>query len=190
MLKKCNKCQKNYHYICFTNNLIEEKKIGKKTKIICKDCENEIKKVMKETKIPDYFKNVKWNSTNSNYNENDNNSTTSTNSDSLKQPIKKKSKSVPKFKLPKLKPKQKTILQKSLFRALKVKNIEFDDNLCFLDPDCRIEMNDSCLEPGIQKLDEENKKIYYQFKEKTNKGEYPPLEIEDDEIQVNMFFMY
>ena len=53
-----------------------------------------------------------------------------------------------------------------------------------MDPDCLTEMNNSKFEPGIQKMSPYNKKIFYKFKEKSRKGEYPGLEILEDDIQV------
>ena len=45
-------------------------------------------------------------------------------------------------------------------------------------------MNNSLLEPNIQAISDYNKDIYYKFKEKTRKGEYAPVEVIDDDIQV------
>lgn len=111
----------------------------------------------------------------------DNNSTASTNS--LINPI-KKNKSCPKFRVPKdLKQNQRKILRESLVRALLVKNIEFNDDLCYSDPECPQSMNNSSLEPGVQTISDYNRKVYYKFKEKTRRFDYPPLEVVDDEIQ-------
>jgi hypothetical protein len=101
--------------------------------------------------------------------------------------IPKKKENSGKLKLPKeLNIHQKMILQSSLYRALKVKGIEFDDDLIFNDPECPPEMNDSSLEIGIQKISNYNKEIYYKFKRRSKVGEYPPLEIVDDQIQVKL----
>ena len=79
---------------------------------------------------------------------------------------------------------QKTILKESLFRAFYVKNIIFNDDLCYSDKECAMELNNAINEPGIQAISDYNKSIYYKFKERTRRGEYPPLEIIDEEIQV------
>jgi hypothetical protein len=122
-----------------------------------------------ETKINDYFKSKK------------------------KEEIHTKScKSCPKkpkneilFRLPmKLTTKQKEVLQKSILHANLVKGITFNDDLCYTDPDCTKEMNNTQSEPGVNKLSQYNKLIYYSFKEKSRKGEYAPLEIIEDDIQV------
>jgi hypothetical protein len=82
---------------------------------------------------------------------------------------------------------QKSILKESLFRALYVKSINFNDDLCYIDKECPCELNNAANEPGIQAISDFNKKIYYKFKERTRRGEYPPLEIIDEEIQVKDF---
>ncbi len=93
--------------------------------------------------------------------------------------------STAKFKLGRqLNQSQKTILKESLFRALYVKNITFNDDLCYTDKECPIELNNSMNEPGIQMISDYNKSIFYKFKERTRRGEYPPLEVVNDEIQV------
>ncbi len=92
------------------------------------------------------------------------------------------------FKLPKqLKPDQKTILQTSLLKALKVKDLEFYDDLCYPDPECPEHLNNSLFEPGVISLTELNKELYYKFKERTRNGEYAAVEIIEDEIQVIIF---
>ena len=72
---------------------------------------------------------------------------------------------------------------KSLFRALEAKGIEFNDDLVYIDKDCPKEMNNSLLENSIQILNEQNKKKYYKFKEKSRKGIYAPVEVVDDPEQ-------
>jgi len=72
---------------------------------------------------------------------------------------------------------------KSLFRALEAKGIEFNDDLVYIDKDCPKEMNNSLLESSIQILNDENKKKYYKFKEKSRKGIYAPVEVVDDPEQ-------
>lgn len=79
---------------------------------------------------------------------------------------------------------KKSYLKANLFKALLFKDIDFSDDLAFMDPDCLMDMNNSKFEPGIQKMSPYNKKIFYKFKEKTRKGEYPGLEILEDDIQV------
>ena len=71
----------------------------------------------------------------------------------------------------------------SLFRALQVKGITFNDDLVYMDPDCPAKMNNSLLETGINEISPYNKKIYYSFKERSRKGEYAPVEVIDDPIQ-------
>ena len=57
------------------------------------------------------------------------------------------------MKLPKqLNTFQKQILKKSLFRALEVKNIKFNDDLIYLDKDCPESMNNSLLEQDIKEI--------------------------------------
>jgi hypothetical protein len=90
------------------------------------------------------------------------------------------------FRLPKaLKKEQKKILQESIFRAMNAKGIEFDDDLCYPDPQCPPQLNDANKEIGIQLISDYNKKIYYKFKLKTKIAEYAPLVIIDDHLQVN-----
>jgi len=79
------------------------------------------------------------------------------------------------------------ILKENLKNALIFKNIEFSDDLVFLDPDCPKEMNNSKMEPGIQKMSSYNKRIYYKLKQRTRLGEYPGLEIIEDPLQVFLF---
>jgi hypothetical protein len=90
-----------------------------------------------------------------------------------------------KFKLfRELKEDQKKLLRESLFRALLVKNIQFNDDLTYPDSECTPEMNNAFYEPGLQLISDQNKEVYLKFKEKTRRGEYPPIEVIDDEIQV------
>ena len=56
--------------------------------------------------------------------------------------------------------------------------------MCYPDPECPCEMNNSLFEPGIASISEYNKEIYYKFKERSKEGQYAPLEIIEDEIQV------
>ncbi len=168
-LKNCFKCQKDFHLKCFRKDSKEIK--TKKSKIICDGCENSIQSKMKNMRISDFFKPEK-NASALTYNQN--------------SCLNNKSKSgEAKLKLPKdLTSTQREILQKSLFRALEVKGIEFCDDLNYNDKECPPEKNDSSLEVGIQSISNFNKDIYYKFKIKSRKAEYAPLEIVDDEIQV------
>jgi hypothetical protein len=98
---------------------------------------------------------------------------------------KKKKNAAPKFRLPKKYDKEKKeTFQKSMLKALLVKEINFTDDLYYAKDICTSPMNDASQEPGIQKISEYNKRIYYSFKERTRKLEYPPLVVEEDEIQV------
>lgn len=78
---------------------------------------------------------------------------------------------------------QKTILQESLFKALLSKDIQFNDDLCFPNDNCKESMNNALKEPGVQEISDYNKKIYYKFKEMSRKAEYCALEILLDEVQ-------
>lgn len=78
---------------------------------------------------------------------------------------------------------RKRILRESLYRALLVKDIKFDDDLYYDGKETFHYHNDSSLEPGIQKVSEYNHKIYNKFKERTRVGNYPALEIVDDDNQ-------
>ncbi len=169
-LKKCFKCQQDFHLDCFRKDWKEIK--FKKCKIICDICENHIQSKMKNSRISDFFKPQKNTSRNI--------------KDQASNNFNSKAKtSEAKLKLPKeLTQKQKETLQKSLFRALQVKGIEFYDDLNFGDNDCPPEKNDSSLEVGIQSISDFNKEIFYKFKIKSRKAEYAPLEIVDDELQV------
>lgn len=196
-VKRCTKCQKDFHEDCFRidGKSSPNRKIinNKKSKIICNACEAHIINEMRTTKISDYFKasknildHLKIELKSKLNNKDEETSTCESNEEC----IKKKSKSCHKFRLPKpLKADQKKILEESLFRALKVKNIEFNDDLCYPDPECTADMNNASLEPGIQKISEYNRKTYYKFKEKTRNAEYPPVEVVDDEIQVKYIYI-
>jgi len=72
---------------------------------------------------------------------------------------------------------------KSLLRALEARNINFSDDLVFIDNDCPKEMNNALLESSIQQLNASNKKKYYKFKEQSRKGIYAPVEVVDDPEQ-------
>jgi hypothetical protein len=198
----------DYHKNCFKKS-INNNNFELNSKIICGNCEIQINNKMKNTKISDYFKLEKFNQNNKNklntilnnnknefninidINENESCSVSinSTQSSKLMTNTKKKKNAAPKFRLPKKYDKEKKeLLQKSMLKALLVKDINFTDDLYYAKDICTSSMNDATQEPGIQKISEYNKKIYYSFKERTRKLEYPPLVVEEDEIQVNNFF--
>lgn len=198
--KTCLRCKKDFHNECFQNNKENLNNSfsnnNKGTQKFCKICEEGITKAIKTTKISDFFKfeknksitnKVKYDQS---MNENHSNST----EDIVIFDFEKKNENVshyPKFLLWKQIAENKlTKLKENLFRALLIKNIDFSDDLVYLDPDCGEQMNNSKLEPGIQKMSSFNKKIFKQFKERTRKGEYPGLEIIEDEIQVISKYLY
>ena len=185
---QCEKCGNFFHQKCFS---IE----NPNSKILCQSCEILINNTLKSTKINDFFKSTK--------------KYLSLKRDNSKS-IDKKLESMiredfniyititkeiyntrkiaifndGKMKLPKqLNSIQKEKMKKSLFRALEVKNILFSDDLVYIDKDCPESMNNSLLEPDIKEIAYYNKEIYYKFKERSRKGEYPPVEIIDDPIQ-------
>jgi hypothetical protein len=165
-MKKCNKCNKAFHKPCFKNTY------NGRSKLICFDCEFKVSKEV-ETKINDYFKASKKREEIGQI-------------DDKKYVVKNKAKNEILLRLPKaLTKKQKEILHKSILHANIVKGITFNDDLCYNDPDCTPEMNRADLEPGLEKLSKYNKVIYYAFKERSRKGEYAPLEIIEDDIQVS-----
>ncbi len=181
-------------------NLSPKQKI-KKCKIICDNCEKSIQaKLLKVTRISDFFKPQKNSKGKADLVNKDSSiskintlswdkRTDDISQDSTSLDIGKgnKTKSCDaKFRLPKeLTKDQKRIFQESFLRALEVKGITFGDDLNFEDKECPSSMNDASLEVGMQKISEYNKEIYYKFKKKTREAEYPPLEIVDDDIQVN-----
>lgn len=171
------------------------------SKSICGACEININQVAESLKISDFFKSQKQTNTNIAYNLKNNKtkpiemaSLPAIDQNSLENDIvmfdfEKKNENVavyPKFILWKPLPDKKIgILKENLKNALIFKNIEFSDDLAFLDSDCPEEMNNAKLEPGIQKMSSYNKSIFYKFKQRTRSGEYPGLEIIEDPIQVN-----
>ncbi len=78
---------------------------------------------------------------------------------------------------------KKQILRESLYRALLVKEIKFDDDLYYDEIETFAHHNNSSFEPGIQKVSDYNLNIYRKFKERTREANYPALEIIDDEKQ-------
>ena len=172
-----------------------------KCKIICDNCEKSIQtKLLKITRISDYFKPQKNSKIVNGLNYFNDNSkvslSTSANQNKIRinlangnvstnEEITNKYKSEAKLRMPKeLTKDQKKTLQESLFRALEVKGIEFKDDLNYEDPDCPESMNDSKLEVAIQSISPYNKEIYYKVKKRTRMAEYPPLEVIDDALQV------
>lgn len=185
--EQCEKCQGDFHIECFGNNV--------NGKILCEECEKKIKVALRATKISDYFKSEKLLGQKRAKSKDKINSEIKKDFD-LYQTISKKlsndSSSTQKnntsrdghMKLPKtLNRKQKDLMMTSLFRALQVKDITFNDDLVYLDPDCPQTMNNSLIETGIAEISNYNKKIYYSFKERSRKGEYAPIEVIDDPVQ-------
>ncbi len=188
---QCEKCKNYFHEKCFYNEKSNKK-------ILCSQCENLISKTIQSTKINDFFKTKKFLGTkrdSEKKKEIEKNINLSIKEDfeiyttitkeiftksNNKNPILKDGK----MKLPKiLSNYQKEIMKKSLFRALKTKNIIFNDDLIYLDEDCPESMNNSLLEHDIKEIAPYNKETYYKFKEKSRNGEYAPIEIIDDPIQ-------
>jgi hypothetical protein len=142
----------------------------KKT-IICTKCDVELNSQI-SSNIKHYFKIVK-NVGDENYSTSSKSSTNRFNPQELR------------LRLPReLNKRQKKILQRSIIKAFSVKNIKFNDDLVYPEIDCPEKKNNSSLEPGIKSLSEYNKEIYYKLKERSRCGEYAPLEIVEDEIQV------
>ena len=206
----CEKCKNIFHSDkCFysQNNAKNLKKI--EHKILCEKCERLISNEMYTTKISDYFKSKKFIGYKTNLDDNkkkDNyNIVSKMNKDNSKNGLNSETKreiqifvninkainenqlpeicNVP-IRLPRKMSKQmEEKSMKSLFRGLEAKGIEFNDDLVYIDKDCPKEMNNSLLENSIQILNEENKKKYYAFKEKSRKGIYAPVEVVDDPEQ-------
>ena len=210
--KTCSRCKKDFHIGCFINknnhtnsntkgNRSKTKniQIDSQNKNICCFCEDSIEKISSSMKISDFFKYEKKtkanNIKNSKKSENiisTNKIETNSNDVVMFDFNEKKNENVayyPKFILWKSLPKERVEeLKENLKNALIFKNIEFSDDLAFLDQECGEEMNNAMLEPGIQKMSSYNKGIFYKFKERTRKGEYPGLEIIEDSIQVIKLF--
>ena len=171
-LKNCIRCKKDYHKKCFekTQKKNEKNNSAKKLNVIelenndiCLLCHEGIKTEIKNTKISDYFKTSKKKPNFFNTKKiTENNSIIIFDFD---QNNKSSVSFYPKFILWKPLEEQKMeILKKKLLQALLIKNIEFSDDLKYLDEDCPESMNNSGLEPGIQKMSLENKKTFYKFK--------------------------
>ena len=204
-------CFRNIIINANNKNNLKQKKV--EHKILCEKCEKIISNEMHTTKISDFFKSKKYignkrdldekEKAKSNniisqkiYNNNNPIFNTGINSETkreiqicvnINKAIYEKQSpeicNVP-IRLPRKMPKaieEKSM--KSLFRALEAKGIEFNDDLVYIEKDCPKEMNNSLLESSIQILNDENKKKYYKFKEKSRKGIYAPVEVVDDPEQ-------
>jgi hypothetical protein len=200
-LKNCHKCLRDFHLKCFRKDW--EVSVKGKCKIICDHCEKSIQtKLLKITRISDYFKPQKNSKIVNGINYFNDNSkvslSTSANPNKIRinlnngkvtntEKISNNNKCEGKLRIPKeLTQDQMKKLQESLFRALEVKGIEFKDDLNYEDPDCPESMNNSKLEVGIQSISPYNKEIYYKVKKRTRMAEYPPLEVIDDALQVKI----
>ena len=196
----CEKCKNVFHQQCFRSQIPNKKE----KKILCEKCEKTISNELRSTKISDYFKSKKLigfkrfkDSTKSEYSSSEfPPKNIKLNSDikreieiyaNINRAIEKNNLEeicTVKLRLPRKM--SKTLEEKSmksLFRGLEVKNIQFSDDLVFLEKDCPAELNNSLLESTIQKLSDENKQIYYKFKEKSRLGIYAPVEVVDDPEQ-------
>ena len=74
-------------------------------------------------------------------------------------------------------------LKHNLLFALKAKDIDFDDDLRYSNSLCSPQQNQGGLEPSLQKMDKETLKIFQEFKDMSNKGNYVPVMIEPDKTQ-------
>ena len=196
----CEKCKNVFHQQCFRSQIPNKKE----KKILCEKCEKTISNELRSTKISDYFKSKKLigfkRFKDSPKSENSSSEfppkNIKLNSDikreieiyaNINRAIEKNNLEeicTVKLRLPRKM--SKTLEEKSmksLFRGLEVKNIQFSDDLVFLEKDCPAELNNSLLESTIQKLSDENKQIYYKFKEKSRLGIYAPVEVVDDPEQ-------
>jgi len=67
--------------------------------------------------------------------------------------------------------------------ALTAKNIQFDDDLRYSNPECPPSCNDpNTLEQALQKITKENLAIFNRFKEMTRLGNHCPILIDEDKI--------
>ena len=88
------------------------------------------------------------------------------------------------LKLPqKMNDKKTRASKKNFFKCLREKGFKFSDDLMYPQRHCPKIMNNSKLEPYIQKLSENNEKIYDEFKKLSAKGIYGPYEIINDDKQ-------
>lgn len=204
LLKKNNANNTNKKNNCKNLNSANKHNEKLQSKNICCFCEDKIKKDTESMKISDFFKPKKnQNLTSSAYkakaykNGTEKTELSAFLQSSLQNDIvmfdfeEKKNENVahyPKFVLWKPLPQEKIeLLKENLKNALIFKNIEFSDDLAFLDAECAENMNNAKLEPGIQKMSSYNKGVFYKFKERTRLGEYPGLEIIEDPIQVFIY---
>lgn len=175
---KCEKCHMNYHNHCFKAN-----------KIICRLCEHSITEVLKTIKLSNYLQpqnTQRKKPTKAKLKNKEFEIMLKLSKNSLFKSYlsKKRYRNEGKLKLPKsLSKKQKTAMQKTIYRALTVKNIVFCDDLVYIDKDCPAELNNSLLEPSIQKISSYNTQIFKKFKIQSRKGEYGPVKVIDDSIQ-------
>lgn len=182
-ISTCEKCKNEFHVNCF--------RVNEHEKIVCDTCEKKISFALRATKISDYFKTEKQMLGNKRSKSKENIDKVVENDldiyKTISKTILKDNNSKNKgghMKLPKtLNKKQKEKMMTSLFRALQVKNITFNDDLIYLDSDCPSTMNNSLLEPGIQSISDYNKKIYNAFKTRSRQGIYAPVEVIDDPVQ-------
>jgi hypothetical protein len=73
-------------------------------------------------------------------------------------------------------------LRETMYKALKAKSVEFEDDLIY-DGAINSSQNDTKLEPELQKLESTDRETYYKMKELTNQGLYAPMEVINDLIQ-------
>ena len=193
----CEKCKNIFHQQCFRDKNLNQKE----KKILCEKCEKKISNELRSKKISDYFKSKKLigfkRYKDSSKSENPSSPKKINLTSDIGREIQiyaKINRAIEKNNLEdvcsvklRLPRKMSKALEeksmKSLFRGLEVKNIQFSDDLVFLEKDCPAELNNSLLESSIQKLSDENKEIYYKFKEKSRLGIYAPVEVVDDPEQ-------
>ncbi len=185
--KICEKCHHCFHPQCFRKE---------DSKIICSECEKAIASKMKKTRIDDYFKTKKLPALDLEKEKLLVNKIKNMTDFGLFNKISEKlqvtndsegliiKKSEGRLRLPKeLKEDQRKIMRESLFRALEVKKISFNDDLVYIDDECPKEMNNAKIEACFKGLSEYNRGIYDTFKQRTRKGEYGPIEVADDPVQ-------
>ena len=88
------------------------------------------------------------------------------------------------FKLPISSSSTKVLEQKkNLYYYLKVRGVEFSDDLVYDNEKCSPSKNFSSLEPGLRELKKSNLDIIKEFKELSREANYAPVLIEEDKIQ-------
>ena len=199
LISTCEKCKNIFHSdSCFVNSKTNNNS-GKDHKILCEKCEKLIgyKRLKDKEKDDDLYTST----TKSKISEEDEKSMDVSSSNSINYETKREIQicvninraineynqpeicEVP-IRLPRKMPKEMAEKSmKSLLRALEARNINFSDDLVFIDNDCPKEMNNALLESSIQQLNPSNKKKYYKFKEQSRKGIYAPVEVVDDPEQ-------